>query len=91
MGEGERPYHLLCKTSPESVNLHCSLFPQNREVEESRWIWSCGARAWWDEEARVLHPSRPLTHAVIGRRATVTAPTGDGVQLALGDHSVLRV
>ncbi|WP_199776941.1 sugar phosphate nucleotidyltransferase [Deinococcus sp. NW-56] len=44
-----------------------------------------------DEGARVLHPSRPLAHAVIGRRATVTAPTGDGVQLALGDYSVLRV
>lgn len=44
-----------------------------------------------DEGASVLSPSRPLTHAVIGRRATVTAPTQSGLQLAVGDHSVLRV
>lgn len=44
-----------------------------------------------DEHASVLSPSRPLTHAVIGRRATVTAPTQAGLQLAVGDHSVLRV
>jgi len=44
-----------------------------------------------DEHASVLSPSRPLTHAVIGRRATVTAPTQQGLQLAVGDHSVLRV
>ena len=44
-----------------------------------------------DEHASVLSPSRPLAHAVIGRRATVTAPTQGGLQLAVGDHSVLRV
>jgi glucose-1-phosphate thymidylyltransferase len=44
-----------------------------------------------DEYATVERPSRPLVRAVVGRWATVTAPTGAGLQLAVGDYSVLRV
>ncbi|SMB95559.1 sugar phosphate nucleotidyltransferase [Deinococcus hopiensis] len=44
-----------------------------------------------DEGASILFPSRPLTRAVIGRRAVVGPPTGAGLQLVVGDYSVLRV
>lgn len=44
-----------------------------------------------DEGARVLSPSQPLTRAVIGRRAVVGPPTDAGLQIVVGDHSVLRV
>ena len=44
-----------------------------------------------DEGAQVLSPSRPLTRAVIGRRAVVGPPTESGLQIVVGDHSVLRV
>ena len=44
-----------------------------------------------DEHATVRSPSRPLVRAVVGRWATVTAPTEAGLQVAVGDYSVLRV
>ncbi|EYB68642.1 nucleotidyl transferase [Deinococcus phoenicis] len=44
-----------------------------------------------DEHAAVCRPTRPLRRAVIGRYATVAAPTDLGLQIVVGDHSVLRV
>ncbi|GAA5534368.1 sugar phosphate nucleotidyltransferase [Deinococcus aluminii] len=44
-----------------------------------------------DEAATVRRPTRPLVRTVIGRRATVAAPSDTGLQIVVGDHSVLRV
>lgn len=53
-----------------------------------------------DEFTRVLHPAQPLSHAVIGRHATVTGPIAASAadtsaadtepQLIIGDRSVIR-
>ncbi|PTA68334.1 sugar phosphate nucleotidyltransferase [Deinococcus arcticus] len=44
-----------------------------------------------DEFARILHPSRPLSRVLIGRHALVTAPSESGLQLVMGDRSVVRI
>lgn len=44
-----------------------------------------------DEFAHILHPSRPLRNAVVGRHAVVTAPSDAGLQLVIGDRSVVRL
>ncbi|UBV43065.1 NTP transferase domain-containing protein [Deinococcus taeanensis] len=44
-----------------------------------------------DEFARVLHPTRPLTRSLIGRHALVTAPSDSGLQMVIGDRSVMRM
>ncbi|GHF34338.1 glucose-1-phosphate thymidylyltransferase [Deinococcus metalli] len=43
-----------------------------------------------DEFARILHPERPLTRAIIGRHATVTAPGVGELHLVIGDRSVAQ-
>lgn len=56
------------------------------------WIEGATLRdALIDEEAEILCPTRPLVRAVIGRRARVGPPTGAGLQVVVGDYSVLRV
>lgn len=44
-----------------------------------------------DEAATVHAPTRPLVRTVVGRWATVTAPSPSGLQIVVGDHSVVRV
>ncbi|ACO46917.1 sugar phosphate nucleotidyltransferase [Deinococcus deserti] len=44
-----------------------------------------------DEFAHILHPSRPLRNAVVGRHAVISAPSDAGLQLVIGDRSVVRL
>ncbi|ALW89815.1 sugar phosphate nucleotidyltransferase [Deinococcus actinosclerus] len=44
-----------------------------------------------DEFARVLHPTRPIHRSLIGRHALVTAPSDTGLQMVIGDRSVMRM
>ncbi|TDE86339.1 nucleotidyl transferase [Deinococcus sp. S9] len=44
-----------------------------------------------DEAATVRSPTRPLVRTVVGRRATITAPSASGLQIVVGDYSVVRV
>ncbi|GBF07236.1 nucleotidyl transferase [Deinococcus aerius] len=64
---------------------HVSIGPHAR-VEEARL-----SDTLIDEYATVLRPARPLVRAVIGRHATVTAPSDAGPQVVVGDYSVLRL
>ncbi len=43
-----------------------------------------------DEFTRILSPGGPITRAIIGRHALVTAPTDTGPQLVIGDGSIMR-
>ncbi|THF87990.1 nucleotidyl transferase [Deinococcus sp. KSM4-11] len=43
-----------------------------------------------DEFARILHPERPLTRAIVGRHATVTAPGVGDLHLVIGDRSIAQ-
>ncbi|GGR94468.1 sugar phosphate nucleotidyltransferase [Deinococcus sedimenti] len=44
-----------------------------------------------DEFARILHPARPIHRSLIGRHALVTAPSDTGLQMVIGDRSVMRM
>ena len=43
-----------------------------------------------DDFARILHPERPVTRAIIGRHATVTAPGVGDLSLVIGDRSIAQ-
>lgn len=43
-----------------------------------------------DAFARIHAPGQPLTRAVVGRHAIIGAPTESGLQLVVGDRSVVR-
>ena len=44
-----------------------------------------------DDFARILHPTQPIVRSLIGRHALVTAPSDTGLQMVIGDRSVMRM